>query len=171
MSSKSDATYASNNGFITCVWGPGLWHFLHTMSFNYPVNPTQQQKKEYKTFVLSLQHVLPCGHCRDNFPKNLENVPLTAYALRNRNTFSRWMYRFHSHVNAMLNKKTPYTYEEIRDTYESFRAGKCSTKKQNKKHKNNKESGCTEPGKHEVPKKCVIRIVPKNSSYPSFEVL
>ena len=32
--------YNANDGMITSVWGPALWHFLHTMSFNYPVNPT-----------------------------------------------------------------------------------------------------------------------------------
>lgn len=167
MSTKSDA-YSSGNGFITSVWGPGMWHFLHTMSFNYPVNPTSKQKKEYRDYILSIQHVLPCKHCRENFPKNLEAVPLTAYALRNRNTFSRWMYRFHSHVNAMLKKKTPYTYEEIRDTYEKFRAGNCSNQK---RKKNGKEKGCTEPGQQETAKKCVIRIVPRSLSCPSFEVL
>jgi hypothetical protein len=25
--------YESNDGMLTTVWGPGMWHFLHTMSF------------------------------------------------------------------------------------------------------------------------------------------
>ena len=28
--------YNSGDGMLTSVWGPGLWHYLHTMSFNYP---------------------------------------------------------------------------------------------------------------------------------------
>ena len=28
--------YNSGDGMLTTVWGPGLWHYLHTMSFNYP---------------------------------------------------------------------------------------------------------------------------------------
>ena len=24
--------------YVGIVWGPSMWHYLHTMSFNYPVN-------------------------------------------------------------------------------------------------------------------------------------
>ena len=44
----------SGDGMLTTVWGPSLWHFLHTMSFNYPVEPTLQQKKQYLDFILNL---------------------------------------------------------------------------------------------------------------------
>ena len=37
--------YKSGDGMLTSVWGPPMWHFLHTMSFNYPVNPTAEDKK------------------------------------------------------------------------------------------------------------------------------
>ena len=36
--------YNSNDGMLTSIWGPGMWHYLHTMSFNYPVNPTNTDK-------------------------------------------------------------------------------------------------------------------------------
>ena len=36
--------YNSGSGMLTSVWGPSLWHFLHTVSFNYPVNPTNKDK-------------------------------------------------------------------------------------------------------------------------------
>ena len=26
--------FNSCDGMLTTVWGPGMWHFLHTMSFN-----------------------------------------------------------------------------------------------------------------------------------------
>ena len=45
--------YLSSDGMLTSVWGPSMWHYLHTMSFNYPVNPTQQEKKHYKDFILA----------------------------------------------------------------------------------------------------------------------
>ncbi len=32
--SKKD--FSAGDGFLTTVWGPALWHSLHTMSFNYP---------------------------------------------------------------------------------------------------------------------------------------
>ena len=40
----SQDDYNSGDGMLTSVWGPGMWHYLHTMSFNYPTN--QQNMKE-----------------------------------------------------------------------------------------------------------------------------
>ena len=39
--------FSSGDGMLTSVWGPSMWHYLHTMSFNYPVNPTKEDKKNY----------------------------------------------------------------------------------------------------------------------------
>ena len=61
----------SQDGMLTRVWGPSLWLCFSFISFNYPVCPTKEQR-HYKTFIKSLQHVLPCRYCRENFPKNLE---------------------------------------------------------------------------------------------------
>ena len=69
--------FNSGDGMLTTVWGPALWHYLHTMSFNYPVKPTQQQKRHYRNFVLSLEHVLPCKYCRMNLKNNFKALPLT----------------------------------------------------------------------------------------------
>ena len=57
---------------MTSIWGPPLWHYLHTLSFNYPINPTLENKKYYKQFILNLQFTLPCKHCRENLKKNLK---------------------------------------------------------------------------------------------------
>ena len=46
--------YSSNNGMMTTIWGPILWQFLHIMSFNYPVNPNDKNKKEYKIYIYSI---------------------------------------------------------------------------------------------------------------------
>ena len=54
--------FVSGDGMLTSVWGPSMWHFLHTMSFNYPVNPTPADKKHYRDFMLSLQYTLPCKY-------------------------------------------------------------------------------------------------------------
>ena len=41
----TDKEYNSDYGFITYIWGLLLWHFLHIISFNYPVNPEEYNKK------------------------------------------------------------------------------------------------------------------------------
>ena len=49
--------YMSGDGMLTSVWGPAAWHLLHTISFNYPINPTEENKKQYKEFVESLKNL------------------------------------------------------------------------------------------------------------------
>ena len=63
--------YNSPDGMMTSIWGPALWHFLHTISFNYPCKPTTKDKEHYYNFVLSLKNILPCKYCRENLPNNL----------------------------------------------------------------------------------------------------
>lgn len=177
--------FESADGMLTTVWGPSIWHFLHTMSFNYPVNPTINHKKQYKDFIMSLGKILPCRHCRDNFPNNLKSVPLTDKALKNRHNFSKWLYNFHEKVNEMLKKKSGLTFKQVRNRYENFRA-RCTQENENKikkvvlryktksskktrKKKLKKEKGCTEPlfGKKS---KCIIKIVPKDKKMETFQM-
>ena len=173
--------YNSGEGMLTSVWGPSMWHYLHTMSFNYPVKPTRQQKKDYKKFVLSLRNVLPCKWCRINLRKNLKVHPLRQCDLKNRYKFSKWMYGLHEHVNKMLQKKSGLSYCDVRERYENFRS-RCTkeevknkivkiklnkTRKIRKKGKG--EDGCTEPF-HGKKSKCVIKIVPTETKIPSFQM-
>jgi hypothetical protein len=162
------AAYSGGNGMLTGIWGPPLWHTLHTISFNYPVAPCVSTKNDYRQFVLSLRHVLPCGKCRDNLSKNLEAVPLTDTDLESRDAFSRWMHRFHDHVNVMLGKPRGPGYEEIRERYEAFRA-KCSSSKKTKSKRSKKEKGCTRAMRGRK-SKCVMRIVPYDDACVTFKV-
>ena len=45
------------------LWGPHGWKFIHYVTFGYPINPTNQDKENYKMFFLSLQNILPCSKC------------------------------------------------------------------------------------------------------------
>jgi hypothetical protein len=168
--------FKSKDGMLTSVWGPSLWHYLHTMSFNYPDNPTEVQKKYHKQFIQSLKYVLPCKYCRMNLRKNLKAVPLNETALKNRENFSRWMYNLHEHINQMLKKKSGLTYEDVRERYEHFRA-RCSDTSMSKimeeikkmEKSNKKEKGCETPlYGHKA--KCVIKIVPKENKEQTFQM-
>jgi len=155
--------FSSGDGFLTTVWGPPLWHYLHTMSFNYPVHPTAADKRNYGSFIFNLQHVLPCKHCRINLKTNFKNHPLRACHLANRDAFSRYVYELHEVINKLLGKTSGLSYCDVRERYEHFRA-RCTDSpnplikaRTNKK----KEKGCTEPlyGTHS---KCVLKIVPQD---------
>lgn len=161
----SDKDFLSGDGFLTTVWGPPLWHYLHTMSFNYPVHPTTADKRNYRAFMLSLQHVLPCKYCRINLKTNYKNHPLRACHLVNRDAFSRYVYELHETVNKLLGKTSGLSYCDVRERYEHFRA-RCTddtnprmAKLQNNTKKRQGHKGCTEP-LYGTDSKCVLKIVP-----------
>jgi hypothetical protein len=165
--------YSSGDGMLTSVWGPSLWHFLHTMSFNYPVKPTKMDKINYRNFILSLRNVLPCKYCRNNLKKNFKVLPLKMKDMESRDTFSKYLYNLHEVINEMLKKKSGLTYEDVRERYEHFRA-RCGGKKTKKINQTNKRtrkkhSGCTDP-LHTLKSKGVVRIVPQNEKCESLEV-
>tara|TARA_B110000285_G_scaffold201741_1_gene236583 strand:- start:1732 stop:2343 length:612 start_codon:yes stop_codon:yes gene_type:complete len=169
--SKKD--FSDGDGMLVSVWGPAQWHFLHTMSFNYPVKPTNKDKKHYRDYMLNLVNILPCKHCRENLKKNYKVFPLTMVCMKDRNSFSRYVYRLHERINKNLGKDSGLTYCDVRERYEHFRA-RCLDEKAKKfifkkTRKNNKEKGCTEPlyGKKA---KCIIKIVPKEEKCKTFQM-
>ena len=166
--------YNSGDGMLTTVFGPPMWHFLHIMSFNYPVNPTQEDKNHYKDFIYSLRYVLPCKYCRINLTSNLKQKPLQMCHMESRETFSRYIYELHELINKMLKKQSNLSYCDVRERYEHFRS-RCTEEKQTifkfKKTttRSKKEKGCTEPlyGKKS---KCVINIVPQEDKGATFQM-
>jgi hypothetical protein len=170
--SKKD--YASGDGMLVQVWGPAAWHFIHTISFNYPVNPTAENKKQYRDFIYNLRNVLPCKYCRINLTNNLKKKPLLMCHMASRATFSRYIYELHELVNKMLGKKSHLSYCDVRERYEHFRS-RCTEEKpkiftfKQAQTRKKKEKGCTEPlyGKKA---KCVINIVPQEDKTATFQM-
>jgi len=165
--------YLSNDGMLTTVWGPSTWHLLHTMSFNYPVSPTCDDKRNYRNFILSLQDVLPCGKCRKNLRENFKKHPLKLSHMESRATFSLYIYKLHEIVNKMLGKKSGLTYADVRERYEHFRS-RCNKsieelKQEHEDAKNKSEKGCTEPLYGEKAK-CILKIVPDNTPCNTFDI-
>jgi hypothetical protein len=120
------------------------------MSFNYPVSPDAKQRRQYAAYIRSMGNVLPCGTCRQNYADNLCAAGFGPAVLRDRDSFSRFVYRLHDEVNKLLGKKSP-TFESVRDLYEGFRA-KC-------KHTPGSHEGCIEPETHRRKARCRLLIV------------
>lgn len=168
--------FSSGDGMVTKIWGPIIWTALHTISFNYPVNPTEEDKVHYKDFIYSLRYVLPCKYCRINLTKNLKEKPLQMCHMKNRGTFSKYIYELHELVNKMLGKKSGLTYCDVRERYEHFRS-RCTEEKPKifnfkkviNKTKKKKEKGCTEP-LYGTKSKCVINIVPQEDKKATFQM-
>jgi hypothetical protein len=168
--------YYSGDGMLTTVWGPSMWHFLHTMSFNYPVNPSVEDKKHYRDFMIQLQYILPCKYCRINLTKNYKAFPLRSSDMVSRDSFSRYVYKLHEMVNKLLKKKSGLSYCDVRERYEHFRS-RCTNEKPKlfdikafkQKTLKKGEKGCTEPlyGKKS---KCIIKIVPQEEKCKTMQI-
>lgn len=167
----SDQDFLSGDGFLTTVWGPPMWHYLHTMSFNYPVQPSAADKRNYRAFILNLQNVLPCKYCRINLKTNFKNHPLRACHMENRDAFSKYVYELHEIVNKLLGKTSALSYCDVRERYEHFRA-RCTddpNPRMAKTRKHKKDKGCTEPlyGQYS---KCLLKIVPQDAETETMSI-
>ena len=144
----------------TRYWGPSGWKLLHSISFS----ENLPSEKDYKDFFYALAFVLPCKYCRINLMKNFKSIPLKLSSMKNRETFSKYIYDLHEHINKMLGKKSNLSYDDVRERYEHFRA-RCSVKKVKIK-----EKGCTESLYKGEKSKCIIKIVPQSKKCNTFQM-
>lgn len=118
-----------NNGLITKIWGPPLWVSLHCITFGYPVEPTEQHKKDYMEYFIGVGNILPCKYCRESYKQFITsgNTKLTLDVMKDRESFTKWFYLVHEAVNAKLGVDYGVTYKDVVKRYESYRAT-CSKK-------------------------------------------
>ena len=109
-------------GFMTKCWGPSLWHTWHIMALNY--DPTR--KAQYQLFLEGMKGTLPCGSCRDNLEKNLQQVGYGSHVYESRETYAKFVFDLHNAINQMLNKPIQTDFEATMQHYEKFRAKSCS---------------------------------------------
>ena len=86
------------------VWGPHGWKFIHYVTIGYPPLPTEEVKKKYLDFFNSLQHVIPCSICGNNYRNHIKEYPLTNKILSNKSDFIAWGILMHNLVNLSNNK-------------------------------------------------------------------
>lgn len=139
-----------NNGLITKIWGPGLWVGMHSITFGYPINPTEENKKDYFNYFKNVGNTLPCKYCRESYNKFIQE-PDTRLEdfLENRERLTYWLYLIHEKVNKKLGVDYGITFEDVKKRYESYRA-QCSSVI------NKKAKGC---------------VVPLNKKKNSYQVL
>ena len=97
------------------IWGRQLWYSLHIITFNYPNNPTNNDKNNYKNFFYSLINVIPCNYCKHNLKIHMKTLPLEN-ALHNKIALVKWLFNIHNLTNKHLNKKI-FTYEQFISKY------------------------------------------------------
>jgi ATP-dependent Zn protease len=95
-------------------WGPHGWIFLHSVTFNYPENPTQTDKINYKSFFESLGNILPCEKCSINYKNHIQKYPIDTH-LDSKTSLIQWLINIHNITNSQLGKSVLSPTEVINE--------------------------------------------------------
>jgi hypothetical protein len=117
------------------IWGPHLWFSLHTISFNYPIKPTKEDKENYKNFFIALKNVVPCSICKKNYIRHLNELPIDN-VLDDRKSLVNWMIDLHNMVNGETGKKI-MSNEAVIKKYEDVYNKKIILETNDKEHYEN----------------------------------
>jgi hypothetical protein len=93
-----------NLGMNKKLWSKSLWDTFHYIALGYPMNPSNQDKINYKMFYENLYKVIPCQECTEHYKKNFEQNPIDNY-LENKDKLFEWTVNFHNNVNKFTNGK------------------------------------------------------------------
>jgi hypothetical protein len=85
-------------------WGSAGWVYLTAAVLQYPENPSDDDKTQFKSFLTTNGSVIPCGLCRKHYKKNLEKHPLTDMVMSSRRNLADWINTIHNEVNISNNK-------------------------------------------------------------------
>lgn len=126
------------------IWGPGAWLFLHSITLNFPKNPSHEQKRRYSDFFNLLMFVLPCNNCRVNYKKHLSDFPIR-FNLNSRDDLVRWLITIHNETNK-INGKKEISFDEFKKIYSNL-------------YKNKEESITYYKNKNEIQKNIIYGLI------------
>ena len=69
------------------VWGPHFWYVMFSSAHNLPEQPSAQHIADFQMFLRSMQSLIPCKHCRDNYTRMVSNSLFQQW-LNNPNTIT-----------------------------------------------------------------------------------
>ena len=108
------------------VWGPPAWTFLHSVTLAYPDNPSDVDKSNYENFFNTLQPILPCAKCSQNYYIHLQEDPISNH-LDSKKSLVNWLINVHNKVNK-INNKEELTYNEVMNHYKLLYNGDLTNK-------------------------------------------
>ena len=83
-------------------WGPPIWKTIHILAST--LKP--ENASEFKRFLETLTHLLPCERCKHNLKEKLALIPPDIYLFNNDDAFF-YTYILHDMVNESINKNDP----------------------------------------------------------------
>lgn len=100
------------------IWGPHQWFMMHVISFTYPEQPSQYDKRAFHDYYASLKDVLPCEACKKHYNTFFMQHPIGPH-LDKRMDLIKWVVDIHNYVNINLDKPT-YSVEEVLIMYKNL---------------------------------------------------
>ncbi len=97
------------------IWGPHYWFILHTIAYQYPDSPSKALKKKYYQFMINFPFFIPNSESRKQFTELLNNYPVSSY-LDTRESFMKYIYFIHNHINEITNKQK-LNYDDAWNNY------------------------------------------------------
>ena len=78
-----------------------LWLFLHSFSFAYPLEPSEEYKMETANFIYNIipKNLGGCGSCQNDYKTFLENINIYR-VVSSRDTISNFFVDLHNHISS-----------------------------------------------------------------------
>lgn len=78
------------------IWGSGQWTFLEIMVRHFSDTLTEDQQKNLKVHLLSMEHILPCEICRTHYGEYVLKTNLKDMDLSKKSTVKQWINNLHN---------------------------------------------------------------------------
>jgi hypothetical protein len=96
----------NNSGIDPKVWGKPTWDYYHYVTFDYPENPTVEDKDRFRMWARVFGSTLPCKNCSEGYLLLLDDpssgVSMTDRVLTNVETFVEWGHRMRNEIQKKI---------------------------------------------------------------------
>ena len=106
------------------LWGPKLWFISHAVAFNYPDNPTEEDKANHKTWFDLYKTMIMCEVCKEHYIEHTSKNPIDGF-LDSKNDLIKWVWILHNAVNESIGKNA-WSYDQMYEHYSKIFSQKCS---------------------------------------------
>jgi phage terminase large subunit GpA-like protein len=79
--------------------GPVRWAFIDTAAWNYPIQPTQEDRKAMNKLIEFIKYYIPCPKCKENFTAYCDDRRALQNALNSRDDLLKWFLNLHNIKN------------------------------------------------------------------------
>lgn len=101
------------------LWGSGQWNFLEIMIRHFSDILTENQQKNLKLHLLSMEHILPCEICRKHYGDYVRKTNLINMDLSKKSTVKKWINDLHNErlaIPRIMSTVDEY-YENLENKY------------------------------------------------------